>query len=204
MFKKIILSLVLVSSFALADETAEADTRYSIAFHPVGTIVNYASLGVFNFWMTFEAGVSDNVSVVARPVFFTGKYESASIHGLGIAAGTRFFIKCDGRLFKTDGNRRGWYVEPEIEYVYGTGSREIDYCSLWGGCKNETVHASAHGFGVILLAGYKMQWGSFIAGFDAGLGYMKIFASGSDDVHATGNPADGLAYDTNLYVGFAF
>ncbi len=203
MLKKIVLSLVLASSIVLAEETAEADTRYSIAFHPVGMIVNRAAIGVFNFWTTVEAGVSDNVSVVARPVFFTGKYESASIHGVGIAAGTRFFIKCDGRLFKTDGNRRGWYVEPEIEYVYGTGSGEIDDCSFIS-CRTETVHASAHGLGAILLVGYKMQWGSFIAGFDGGLGYMKIFASGSDDVHATGNPADGLAYDTNLYVGFAF
>ena len=75
MFKKIVLSLVLASSFALADEAAEADTRYSIAFHPVGTIINYASLGVFYFWTTLEAGVSDNISVVARPVFFTGKCE---------------------------------------------------------------------------------------------------------------------------------
>ena len=203
MFKKIVLSLVLASSFALADEAAEADTRYSIAFHPVGTIINYASLGVFYFWTTLEAGVSDNISVVARPVFFTGKYESASIHGLGFAAGTRFFIKCDGRLFKTDGNRRGWYVEPEIDYVYGSGSREVDYCTLYG-CKNGTEHASAHAVAAFLLLGYKMQWGSFVGGFDGGLGYMKIFVSGSDDVHATGNPAEGLAFNTNLYVGFAF
>ena len=172
----------------------EPDLKFSLAFHPIGIIVYEAAMGTFAFWVSFEAGFGNSFSLITRPVFLNGRYNMVDISGFGLMEGFRFYLSNRGH--------RGWYVEPEIQYIAVSGHRTETYQS-WNSYSSRSSSASAGGFGVSVVGGYKVQSGHFVFGVDAGLGF--IFASASSDNDEVDDVSrSGFGIDSNIYVGFSF
>ena len=176
----------------------ETDYRFSLAFHPMGTIIYKAAMDVFGLWVSFEAGFGSSFSLITRPVILNGTYHSTTITGYGLTEGFRFYLSGRGH--------RGWYIEPEIQYASLEGSREGEQVRTgYYSYSTSSAHAEASGFGVYVLFGYKVQNGHFVFGIDGGVGLNFVSASGSSDNSDIEDIRDGgFGTDFNMYLGFAF
>lgn len=157
------------------------DLKYALALHPM--ILGIAgSQGMMFFFVTFEAGFGNAFSLITRPVFISGEWKGVAESGFGIVEGFRFYVSGKGH--------KGFYIEPEFQYV------SID-------ASKGSLYATASGVGLYILAGYKVVAGHFVFGLDGGVGFNSASAS-SDGLQVKMSAAEGFGTDFNMYFGFAF
>lgn len=172
---------------APAPPAPPVDYKFAVGAQPFSLLIFGAQSNVA-LYMTIELGFGSSFSFITRPVYL----DIGRVEGWGITEGFRYYFGSRGH--------RGWYIEPEVQYVSVTGSKNERYYNGYGYSSHERI-VSVSGVGVYLLGGYKLMKGHFMLGGDAGIG-MNFYDTDDSDVKDV--IRDGFWYDCNFYIGFAF
>ena len=170
------------------------DRKISIAFHPASVVYYEAFLGVVALWLSIETGFGNSFSLITRPFYLSGEtFDGVDLRAYGIIEGLRYYTGNTGH--------QGLYFEPEFQYIVAVGES-----NTWDGYSASSRRATASGFGLYVLGGYKYQGNHFIMGFDGGpgLNFFSVSSDDEDDSDVESLAASGLGFDINLYLGFAF
>ncbi len=162
-------------------EPAESeDHKISFAVHPLSLMI-YRVVGLTMLYGSLEIGFGNRFSLITRPTYIDGTMKKVTMSGFGITEGFRVYMGHRGH--------RGWYLEPEVQYVSIDGH-------------NSRASATASGVGIYFLSGYKLMVSHFVFGADGGIGFNFISGSSNDvDFEVSKN---GFGFDMNIYVGAAF
>lgn len=174
------------------DDDDEVVKQWFVNVHPITTVF-FTLAGIPTIFVTVEKTYNDRLSIIGRPFFM---YASGTADGVDVSMGE----------FGLQGGAR-WYVGPGHRGFYVDGLANIMYASLSASDSDDYLDASAFGLGLMALAGWKYDGGSWDFGVDIGIGYTLSFASASSSSSKESIEdlsTAGFSFDMNIYVGLGF
>lgn len=174
---------------------------FNIAIHPMSLAVYPILLDKAFFYLTIEGCINSNASIITRPYFkmkndentYKGKEykfheEDVELMVAGISEGFRYYF---------NRGHRGVYAAFHVSYDYVSAKYSYDDSSY-------DFEDSGNNIGVGFYLGEKHVMGSITMSFDAGVTYNNLFVKSKTKDDVEDMTSDGVDFDFNWTLGFAF
>lgn len=146
------------------------------------------------FYATIEVVINSNSSVITRPYYasktISKNLQSGDVSIFGLSEGYRYYFAR---------KHVGWFAAANVSFEY------IKVEHKYNDADYDDIKDTGNNIGIALYLGRKFQVGKhFVTSLDAGLMYNQAFIdkNAKKDVNDVTN--DGVGFDINYTLGFAF